>query len=58
MKEKITHDLLRLESESFVRRLIKVPLIYPLMLLTLLPSILYNGLCVCHSGWTAGGGNK
>lgn len=30
----------------FVRRLIKVPLIYPLMLLTLLPSILYNGLCV------------
>ena len=29
----------------FVRRLIKVPLIYPLMLLTLLPSILYNGLC-------------
>lgn len=30
----------------FVRGLIKVLLIYPLMLLTLLPSILYNGLCV------------
>lgn len=30
----------------FVRRLIKVLLIYPLMLLTLLPSILYYGLCV------------
>ncbi len=29
----------------FVRGLIKVLLIYPLMLLTLLPSILYNGLC-------------
>ena len=30
----------------FVRGLIKVLLIYPLMLLTLLPSILYSGLCV------------